>query len=174
MRAPRSIAGIDPGSRRTGYALVRFEGQRIVHAEIGCWSVGSTRSGPSSLAELSRLAEAWLTEARPDAAAVETPFHHRNARSALVLAEARGALLAVLGRLGIPVSAYSPATIKKTICGYGNADKEQVRRALMRTVSGIRSIDLDGVPDDATDALAITLCHHVQGRFTAVTSRGGR
>jgi crossover junction endodeoxyribonuclease RuvC len=174
MRTRTVIAGIDPGSRRTGYALVRFEGRRIVDAEVGCWSAGQARSGPDSLAKLSRLAEEWLSETRPDVAAVESPFHHRNARSALVLAEARGALLAVLGRLEIPVATYSPATVKKTICGYGSADKQQVRRALLKTVAGIRTLELDGVPDDASDALAITLCHHVQGRFAAVTSRGGR
>jgi len=174
MKGPRAIVGIDPGSRRTGYALVRFEGRRLTHAQVGVWSAGTGRDKAASLARLAGEAETWLRGTDPDVAAVESTFHHRNARSALVLAEARGALLATLGRLGIEVAPYAPATVKKTICGNGSADKQQVRRALARTVSGIRTLDLDGVPDDATDALAIALCHHVQGRFVAAVTRGGR
>lgn len=174
MKASTAIAGIDPGSRRTGFALVRFEGRTIVHAEAGVWSVGASQDKAASLAGLARQAEEWLRTNAPEVAAVETPFHHRNARSALVLAEARGALLSVLGRLEIDVAAYAPATVKKTICGSGGADKQQVRRALNRTVSGLRMLDLESLHDDATDALAIALCHHVQGKFLAAVTRGGR
>ena len=106
-----------------------------------------------------------------DEAAVESPFLQRNVRSALALAEARGALLALLGRNSIDVRELSPATVKKTICGFGGADKEQVRRALSRTVPGIDDATLAGLPLDATDAIGIAVCASVLARADVLVPR---
>lgn len=143
-------------------------------AEAGVWPLGRSRDKAAQLGLLAEKAEAWLTGLGADVAAVESPFQHRNVRSALVLAEARGVILSVLGRLQIPVVAYPPATVKKTVCGFGGAGKEQVRRALGLTVRGVKTLALDTLPDDATDALAVSLCHHVHGRFAEITARGHR
>ena len=161
------ILGIDPGSRVAGWALVEVERGSVVALELGAWRVPGGRDRARSLAELAERAELFLAGRDPDVAAVESLFQHRNARAALVLAEARGVLLAVLGRRGIPVREYAPAEIKQTICGSGNATKDQVRRVLPRTFPGLSRFPLDGVPDDATDALAAALCHAVRARFEA-------
>ncbi len=159
------ILGIDPGSRVAGWALVEVAEGRIRALELGAWRVAAGRSRARALADLAARAEAFLAGRDPEVAAVESLFQHRNVRSALVLAEARGVLLSVLGRRGIEVREYTPAEIKQTICGSGKATKEQVRRVLPRTFPGLARFPLDGVPDDATDALAAALCHAVRAAF---------
>ena len=163
------ILGVDPGSRKTGFALARFDrGGRLLDLELGTWSV---RAGVGRAAGLSRLhaqAAAWLAEHRPDVAAVEGLFHHRNSRAALALAEARGAVLAALGAAEVPVVEYSPATVKKTVCGHGGAAKEQVVLAIERTVPGLDARRLAGEGLDATDALAIAVCHQAHARLGAL------
>ncbi|UCF67789.1 MAG: crossover junction endodeoxyribonuclease RuvC [Acidobacteriota bacterium] len=165
MSQTSTILGLDPGSRRAGFAWVRFDGSRVVGLEVGAWTVGAQRDRARALSRLMESVEQWLSDHPADVAAVEGLFHHRNVRSALVLAESRGVLLAALGRHGVPVVEYSPAAIKKTICGSGKAAKEQVRRALALTVSGLTSLETDGLPWDATDALAAAVCHHTHASF---------
>lgn len=166
------ILGIDPGSRHTGFALIVVERLRVIALEAGAWSPVIRSSRAASLADLALLAEQWISDRRPDAAAVETVFHFKNARSALILAEARGALLAVLGRLGVTVFDYPPATVKKTICGIGHANKPQMRNALERTVPGLDRERLSTIPVDGIDALALAVCHSIHGATRRITQRG--
>ena len=119
------------------------------------------------LAALERRFEAVLARSRPDVAVVESPFHGVNARSALQLAHSRGVLLAVLGRLGIPVEEYTPATIKKTVTGSGRADKEQVRRM----VQAVLAVRLEESSTDLSDALAAAYCHLAHGSLKAAVLR---
>jgi len=90
----------------------------------------------------------------PDTAAVEAPFHGASARSALHLAHARGVILAVLARTGIPVAECAPATVKKAVTDNGRAGKDEVR-AMVCSELGLEPDQ----PDDLTDALAVALCH---------------
>lgn len=173
VRALR-ILGVDPGSQRTGFALAVFRGEDVVELDIGTWQVGGKLSREASLARLGDLAAERIATQKPDVAVVESLFHHKNARSLLVLAEARGVLLSVLGRLGVPVIEYPPATVKKTICGIGNADKDQVRRALLMTVPGVRRFNVEAEGLDATDALALAVTHHVRERFSSLTGASRR
>lgn len=170
----RRVLGIDPGSERTGFALAHFQGSRIHDLQGGTWTLSSTQSRALKLGELSSLAETWLQDRPVDEAVVESLFHHKNSRSALVLSEARGALLAVLGRLRIPVFEYSPATVKKAICGFGTATKEQVRRALVLTVPGLREFNIDSVGPDATDALALVVAHQAISFWPGNRMKGER
>lgn len=160
-----SVLGLDPGSRVAGYAFVTFAGGRVQDLELGAWDVGSAGSRARSLGALLTAIEDWLQERRPDVAAIESPFMHRNARSALALAEARGALLAALGAAGVEVSEYAPAAVKKTICGDGAADKERVQSLLARSVPGLDRFPIGRAGLDATDALAVAVCHFVHARF---------
>lgn len=166
MSAITQVLGIDPGSRRTGYAFASFRGDTVIALECGTWIVPDGLSRAEGLAFLARSAEEWLAAKRPDAAAVESLFQHRNVRSALVLAEARGVLLSVLGRLEIPVFEYPPATVKRTICGSGAADKEQVRRALRLTVRGLAPFFIEAQGLDASDAVALAVTHRAVARVT--------
>lgn len=159
------VLGLDPGSRVAGYALVTFRGGRVEQLEFGSWDLGDAGGRARALGSLLGAVQGWLSERHPDVAAVESPFLHRNARSALALAEARGVLLAALGAAGIEVSEYSPAAVKKTICGQGTADKERVRALLARSVPGLDRFPITEAGLDATDALAVAVCHFVHARF---------
>jgi crossover junction endodeoxyribonuclease RuvC len=100
--------------------------------------------------------------------AVESLFHQRNVRSALTLAHVRGAFLLTLGRRDLPVGEYTPAEVKKSVTGHGTATKEQVGE-MVRRLLGLDRLD---APLDATDALALALCHAQVSRFSNRLARG--
>jgi len=168
------VLGLDPGSRVAGYALVTIAAGRVVDLEFGAWDVSAAGGRAQSLGALLAAIQDWLRGRQPDFAAVESPFLHRNARSALALAEARGVLLGALGAAGVEVAEYSPATVKKTICGDGAADKERVRSLLARSVPGLDRFPIGDAGLDATDALAVAVCHFVHARFEARVPRSLR
>jgi crossover junction endodeoxyribonuclease RuvC len=103
----------------------------------------------------------------PSCAAVETPFQGANPRSAFQLAHARGVILAALAAAGLEVSEYSPAAVKKSVTGNGRAPKEQVRR-MVQSLLASRSL----APADASDALAVALCHATTARYRELVARG--
>jgi crossover junction endodeoxyribonuclease RuvC len=106
------------------------------------------------LAVLAAELELLLTRLQPAVVAIETPFSARFPRSALALAEARGALLVALGRWGGPVAEYEPARVKAAVVGHGRAEKQQV----VYVVSQVFGLAVPP-PADAADALALALCH---------------
>lgn len=103
----------------------------------------------------------------PGEAAVEAPFHGHSARSALLLAHARGAVLAALGASSVTVSEYSPATIKLAVTGNGRAEKEQVANMVARLVAGCTA----SRGSDAMDAVAAALCHLFRSRRAAAIEK---
>lgn len=147
------ILGIDPGSRAAGYGVVDTDGQRSRAVHYGVIRVANE---PTLAARLGRLHEelcAVIAEYRPDEAAIEEVFTAKNARSALVLGQARGVLLLAAGQ-SCEVHEYAARKVKKAVAGYGQADKQQVGH-MVKMLLG-----LDRVPaQDAADALAIALCH---------------
>ena len=149
------ILGLDPGSRRLGYAVVdtRPRGQ-FVYRECGTITAPERQPIEARLLELATELRAVIRELRPVVAAVEDVFHQRNARSALVLGQARGAALLCCAEAGLPVTSYPPATVKKTVCGHGRAPKEQVQRM----VTALARLQRPPA-EDAADALAIAICH---------------
>lgn len=148
------ILGIDPGSRITGYGIVRMEGARSRYLSSGC-----IRLDPRlPLAERLRTIYLSLGEIiqahRPDEMAVEQVFMHRNPDSALKLGQARGAAILAGVMAGLPVAEYAPAAIKQAVVGSGAAGKQQVQH-MVRAL-----LQLPGKPQaDAADALAVALTH---------------
>ena len=162
------ILGIDPGSVHTGYGLLEKSGGALRALDLGRFSCPRDLALPARLAHLASRLEELVRARRPDLAVLETPFHGVSSRSLVVLAEARGALLAVLGGLGIEVREYSPAEVKSAVAGNGRADKEQVARMLRLIVSldpGTRH------SADATDALAVAVCGAQRLRLDALAVR---
>lgn len=154
------IIGIDPGLRRTGWGLIETSGSRISHLGNGvCESNGADLAERllSLFDQLTRV----LAEAAPDAAAVEHTFVNKDAAGTLKLGQARAVALLVPARAGLPVAEYAPNAVKKAVVGVGHAAKPQVEHMVKLTLPGVK---LAGA--DATDALAIALCH-------AWTSRAG-
>jgi crossover junction endodeoxyribonuclease RuvC len=149
------ILGLDPGSLHTGYGLVERHGSALRAVEAGRLSCPKDLAVPARLAHLSSLVGELLDRCRPDLAVLETPFHGMNSRSLIVLAEARGVLLAVLAGRGIEIREYSPAEVKSAVTGNGRADKLQVARMVRLLLAAQQG---NHWPSDATDALALALC----------------
>jgi len=151
------ILGIDPGSLHTGYGLIERRGSSFTVIEAGRISCPRDHPLPARLAHLVTGLQDLLARRPPDLAALETPFHGMNARSLIVLAQARGALLAVLAGRGLEIREYSPAEVKSAVTGNGRADKEQVAR-MVRLLLAATGAGGDAWSNDATDALALALC----------------
>jgi len=146
------ILGVDPGSRCTGWGVV--EGDAGELRQLGVGVVQLTRGELSTrLGVIAREVEALIDRWRPAAIAIERAFVGRNASSALRIGEVRGAVLAVAGRAALPVVDYPPATVKSAVTGYGMAEKEAVALGVARLLGG------NPVAGDATDALAVAICH---------------
>lgn len=160
------VLGLDPGVRHTGYGLV------TAGREPG-WVAHGRFSPPTQLPLAERLAhlvealDQLLISQGPAVAAVERPFHGVNAHSLVVLAEARGALLATLGRRGIAVREFTPAEVKSSVAGSGRAAKAD----LARMVALLLRRDLGRIPADASDALALALCYSQHARMDRLSAR---
>lgn len=148
------ILGIDPGSRRTGWGLVRREGSRHVHVASGTVRLDESAPLPERLLALDRALEALLAEHRADACAVEQIFSAKNARSALVLGHARGVIIAAIARRGIPLFEYTPAQVKQAVAGTGRADKQQIARMVAVLLNHRAPLQ-----EDQADALAVAITH---------------
>ena len=149
------VFGIDPGSVRTGYGCVESDGRRHRLVAAGAIVTVPRAAFPDKLLMVHDRLARLLAECRPDCVAVESLFHAVNARSALRLGHVRGVavLAAVEGRF--PVAEYAPAEIKRAVVGYGRAEKHQVGE-MVRLLLGL---DKAPEPDDASDALAVAICH---------------
>jgi crossover junction endodeoxyribonuclease RuvC len=151
------ILGIDPGSRLTGYGVVELHGGRAIAVTSGCLRVGEGELA-QRLKQIHLGIEQLINEFQPQESAIESVFVHRNVDSALKLGQARGAAITVIALNNIPVFEYTPAVIKKSVVGRGNAGKPQVQH-MVGAILGLHK----ALQSDAADALAVALCHgHVR------------
>jgi crossover junction endodeoxyribonuclease RuvC len=145
-----TIIGIDPGSRLTGYGVIGLEGNHHRYITSGYLDLRAFNSA-ERLRQIFLGIQAILCQFEPQEAAIEQVFMHQNPSSALKLGQARGAAMVALT---IPVMEYSAREIKKSVVGYGGAEKEQVQFMVKRI------LNLNKAPQaDASDALAVALCH---------------
>ena len=162
------ILGLDPGSRHTGYGLIHRRRRGLELLAQGRLTPPRGLDLPARLGWLGTTLAGSLAGWRPDVAVLEAPYLGLNPRSLVVLAQARGALLAALAAAGVEVVEYSPAEVKSAVTGNGRADKRQVARMV--------ALQLSGVPDDAsadaTDALAMALCYTHRSRLERLTRSG--
>ena len=150
---PLRVLGLDPGSRTTGWGCVAVEGSRSRLLACGCIEPPEKAALPQRLAQLAAELDALLERWRPAVAVLEEPFHGVNSRSLIVLAQARGALLATLAARAVTIEEYSPAEVKSAVTGNGRAGKDQVARMVAMLLPGAGRL-----PPDASDALAVALC----------------
>ena len=158
------ILGLDPGSRATGYGAISRQGSRTVALAEGRIETDPELSLAERLAHFSLEVERVVDQVGPHAVVLESTFHGRNSRSLIVLAQARGAILAALGRRAVTVVEYAPAEVKSAVTGNGRADKQQVAR-MVELLLGLRA---RGRGSDATDALALALCYAQRFRLDAL------
>lgn len=150
------ILGIDPAIRCTGYAVIdiRSAGSFSV-IDCGIIRNAAKMAHSECLRRLAGGVDELVDNFKPEAASIEEPFMGKNAGTAIILGMARGAILMTLARAGVPVYPYAPRKAKKAAVGAGSASKERIA-AMMAAEFGV---DVARIPLDATDALALALCH---------------
>ena len=149
------VLGVDPGSVRTGWGAIDTDGRRHRLIEQGVIAPAARLPLPDRLRAIHDGVAALVARLRPDVLAVEDSFHSVNTKTALVLGHVRGVVLLAGAEAGLAIDAFSPATVKAQVTGFGRAEKSQV--AFMVT----RLLELPGPGEagDAADALAVALCH---------------
>jgi len=165
------ILGIDPGSIVTGWGLVGGSAARPRWLAAGVIRLGAARTSlPQRLRRLQESLEALIREQQPTTVAVESSYHGANARSTLLLAQARGVVLAAVAGAGVELTEYSPASIKKAVVGHGAASKDQVRYMVAHLLGRAPGAG----PHDLSDALAVALCHAGTSRRRGLLVKPGR
>lgn len=170
------ILGVDPGSRLTGYGVIRQQGNQLTYLGSGCINAQGSVKAPLSLADKLKLIHDGISELivqfQPDEFAIEQVFMARNPDSALKLGQARGAAIVAAACAGLPVAEYAARLVKQAVVGTGAADKTQVQHMVMAMLK------LPQRPQaDAADALAVALCHaHSRNSYliSASNPRGRR
>jgi crossover junction endodeoxyribonuclease RuvC len=156
------VVGIDPGTLVTGYGVIAGRDGRVKF--VACGAIRTRAADPLALRLLAIHREllALFRRHRPDECAVESAFYGKNAQSALKLGHARGVALLAAVQEGIPTMEYAPRAVKKAVVGNGAASKQQVQYM----VRSLLQIAPQAMRHDASDALAIALCHlqHAPGK----------
>lgn len=155
---PRIIMGIDPGTNYTGYGFLEADGSDVRCIVMGHIDLVKLKDPYSKLRHIFTRVSALIEEYGPDEVALESPFFGENVQSMLKLGRAQGVAMAAALVRGLQVYEYAPRLIKQSITGHGGASKEQVA-ALLKS---ILKVDYEIKKLDATDGLAVALCHHFQ------------
>jgi crossover junction endodeoxyribonuclease RuvC len=149
------ILGIDPGTAACGYGIVHSDAGRLRAVTHGWWQTSARDPAEARLKTIFDGVAELIAEHEPGAVALEESFVGADARTALSVGQARGAVLVAAARAGIPCAEYPPARVKQAVCGYGRAEKVQVQRM----VRVILALDRPPTPNHAADALAVAICH---------------
>lgn len=152
---PQIILGIDPGTRITGYGVIKARASRYEPLDFGCIRPPVNEELPARYLALFNGVEKLLERYSPNAVAVETQFVYKNVQSAIKLGMARGVVMLAAARREIPVFEYTPKKAKLAVVGHGSASKEQVQRMIQLLLKLPNAPE----PEDAADALALALCH---------------
>ena len=157
---PQIILGIDPGTLVMGYGLIAIDGAKISLVEMGVLQLSKYKNHPERLSLIFKKMEALMRTHKPTAVAIEAPFFGKNVQSMLKLGRAQGVAIAAAMMHDMEAIEYAPRKVKQAITGKGNASKEQVWGMLQRI------LNFEEQPEfmDATDAVAIALCHHYQNK----------
>lgn len=149
--------GIDPGTAICGFGVVAFDDGRLRMVDAGCIRTPSDTSDAERLQQLHDALRRLIDLHRPARVGVERLFFQRNVQTAMAVGQARGVALLAAAAAGVAIDEPTPNEVKQAVCGSGSADKAQVATMVERLLG----ISLAGVPDDATDALAIAIgCAH--------------
>ena len=161
--------GIDPGTAICGFGVVSIEGGRLQMIDAGVIRTPSEATDAARLRQLHDALRSLLAEHRPQRVAVERLFFQRNVQTAMTVGQARGVALLCAAEHDLPIDEPTPNEVKQAICGNGSADKRQVATMVGRLLG----VSLGGVPDDATDALAIAIgcCYRAAAEPRLATAR---
>jgi len=166
QKTSKIILGIDPGTLVMGYGLIRISGKKITLLEMGVLKLSGKKNNYERLQKIHFKVRELVEKNKADEFAIEAPFFGKNVQSMLKLGRAQGVAIAAAMNTNIPVTEYSPKKVKQSITGNGSADKEQVWKMLQR----ILQINEKPKHYDATDALAVAVCHHFQNNSSLKTT----
>ena len=158
---PKVYLGIDPGTLVMGYGLISVHKTTISLLEMGVLQLAKRQNHAERLELIFRKMESLIKHHNPAAVAIEAPFYGKNVQSMLKLGRAQGVAIAAAMMHGLEAIEYAPRKIKQSITGRGNATKEQVWEMMQRTLGFNESPSFM----DATDALAVALCHHYESKL---------
>lgn len=149
------ILGIDPGIGRTGWGVIEVQSSKLKVQSYGCIDTEANSPAEERLQIIYEQLRVIITDYSPNNLAIEELFFNTNAKTALVVGQARGVVLLTAAQNNLPVAVYTPLQVKMALTGYGRAEKQQLGQ-MVKTVLKLSSIPK---PDDVTDALAIAITH---------------
>ena len=158
---PRIILGIDPGTNLMGWAILNVEKKRLTPVEIGVLELNKLKDAFLKLQRIFEEVCGLISTYQPHELAIEAPFYGKNVQSMLKLGRAQGMAIAAALVHKMEVYEYAPRKVKLSITGRGSASKEQVAIMLQKTLAMVKI----PVKWDATDALAVAVCHYYQTQF---------
>ena len=149
------IVGIDPGYAIVGYGVVKYENNSFKTIDYGCIKTSSSTLFEQRLLLINQEIANLNEKYSPSAMAIEKLFFNENTKTAIDVAQCRGAILLTAAQSLLPIFEYTPLEVKMAVTGYGRADKNQIQQ-MVRTILNLRRIPK---PDDVADALAVAICH---------------
>jgi len=149
------VIGIDPGTASCGYGIVHESDGRLRAIDHGWWKTAAGERPELRLKTIFDAVAELIEEHSPDAVALEESFVGADARIALSVGQARGAVMVAAANAGVECTEYSPARVKQVVCGYGRAEKQQVQK-MVKTILSLKTAP---TPSHASDALAVAICH---------------
>lgn len=162
------ILGVDPGLAKIGYALVDKQTNHFDVLEYGVIKTSADKEDIERLEIIHRNIDSLIKEFEPQQMAVEELFFNKNVKTAIAVGQARGVILLAGSQRGLKVAEYTPLQIKQAVVGYGRAEKKQVQQ-MVKSLLNLAEIPR---PDDAADALAVSICHgHVYSAHSGWEAR---
>lgn len=161
------VLGIDPGTGRMGYGIVRKEAGRVTHIAHGCLETPAHTPHVDRLKGIHEKLIELIETYRPEIVGVEQLFFQKNVKTAMSVSEARGVILLTAHMHHVRVTEHTPMQIKQAVTGYGGADKRQVQE-MVKTLMKLNAIPK---PDDAADAVAVAYCSAVTETMTGLLKK---
>ena len=149
------VLGIDPGTAACGYGVIDVRNGRLTALDHGAWATRAGTRPELRLKTIHDAVHALIAEHAPDAVALEESYVGSDARTALFVGQARGAVLVACASARVAAAEYPPAAVKQAVCGYGRAEKQQVQQM----VKALLRLPAKPTPHHAADALAVAICH---------------
>jgi crossover junction endodeoxyribonuclease RuvC len=159
-----TILGVDPGTTVTGYGIIQVNGSSYQAKDYGCIRPPASNKLSSRYLIIYESIEQLILIHKPSAVVVETQYVQHNVQSTIKLGMARGIIILAAAKAGIPIFEYAPTKAKKAIVGKGRASKHQVQGMIQKLLC----LPNDPMPEDASDALALALCHAQGMRFQQI------
>ena len=154
------ILGIDPGYAILGWGVIDMKGNHFKVVDYGAVTTDSKMEMPDRLKVLYNSLMDIITEYEPDVASIEELFFNTNAKTAILVGQARGVAVLACANSGLEIEEYTPLQVKQGLVGYGRAEKKQVQ-LMVKTILNLKNVPK---PDDTADALAMAICHgHCSG-----------